>query len=149
MWSGTIFWQLLKIFRRLVGWYLGCCAAQWGHRNFIHYFQQKIVPNQTGPPCSIFTIRNIHVAERSLISHYKSLTAATGTRISTNSPATECLTSLSLTSRKNCAHSCINWKECSKSSKGTIFTRKNFIPMRSEIIDCVVCVDGSRILSVL
>ena len=78
-----------------------------------------------------------------------SLTAATGTRISTNSPATECLTSLSLTSRKNCAHSCMNWKECSKSSNGTIFTRKNFMPMRSDMMDCVVCVEGSRILSVV
>lgn len=34
------------------------------------------------------------------------LTAATGTSISTKSPANECLMSLSFTSRKYCAHSC-------------------------------------------
>lgn len=33
------------------------------------------------------------------------LTAATGTRISTKSPANECLMSLSFTSKKYCAHS--------------------------------------------
>ncbi len=65
------------------------------------------------------------------------LTAATGTRISTNNPANACLISRCLTSRKYLAHSVKNWKDASKSSIGAILIRKNFMPIRRDIIDWV------------
>lgn len=62
------------------------------------------------------------------------LTAATGTRISTNRPARACLISLSFTSRKYCAHSCINWNEASNSSIGTIYIKKKHTAIKNFIV---------------
>ncbi|RNA38656.1 hypothetical protein BpHYR1_043904 [Brachionus plicatilis] len=54
-----------------------------------------------------------------------------GTSISTKRPASVCLMSLSFTSTKYWAKSLRNWNDASKSSMGTIFTRMNFMPIRS------------------
>lgn len=92
-----------------------------------------------------FFCLHIHIIKIVIIitGRYQVLTAATGTRISTNSPARACFISLSLTSKKYWAHSCMNWKDASNSSIGTIFTLKNFMPISRLMVLCVVCVLGS------
>lgn len=58
--------------------------------------------------CTLITNKFLRIS----VKWKNSLTAATGTRISTKRPAKACLMSLSFTSRKYCAHSCEEKEHC-------------------------------------